>query len=115
LICTEAKELDEDCGDLETNLVLKLMILSLQGLIYKQRNKSFFKKFVMLREKFLFSEFKHREDELITGIVRRYERGNVIVDLGKADAVLARKEIIYGESFNPGDRVQAYLIRSCDD
>jgi N utilization substance protein A len=39
----------------------------------------------------LFSEFKHREGDLVTGIVRRYERGNVIVDLGKADAILAKK------------------------
>jgi len=46
---------------------------------------------------------------LITGIARRYERGNVIVDLGKADAILPRREIIYGESFKPGDRIQAYL------
>ncbi len=57
----------------------------------------------------LFSEFKHREGELITGIARRYERGNVIVDLGKADAVLPRRETIYGENFKVGDRIQAYL------
>ena len=57
----------------------------------------------------LFSDFKHREGELVTGIARRYERGNVIVDLGKSDAVLSRKEIIPGENFKTGDRIQAYL------
>ncbi len=57
----------------------------------------------------LFSEFKHREGELITGIARRYERGNIYVDLGKADAVLSRREIIPGENFKTGDRIQAYL------
>lgn len=57
----------------------------------------------------LFSDFKHREGELVTGIARRYERGNVIVDLGKSDAVLSRKEIIPGENFKAGDRIQAYL------
>jgi transcription termination/antitermination protein NusA len=57
----------------------------------------------------LFAEFKHREKDLITGIARRYERGNIIVDLGKADAVLPRREIIPGENFRPGDRIQAYL------
>lgn len=57
----------------------------------------------------LFSDFKHREGELVTGIARRYERGNVIVDLGKSDAVLPRKEIIPGENFKTGDRIQAYL------
>ncbi|MBF0206182.1 MAG: transcription termination/antitermination protein NusA [Oligoflexia bacterium] len=57
----------------------------------------------------LFKEFKHREGELITGIVRRQERGNTIVDLGKAEAILNKKETIPGEGFRPGDRVQAYL------
>ena len=57
----------------------------------------------------LFAEFKHREQDLITGIARRYERGNIIVDLGKADAILPRREIIPGENFKPGDRIQAYL------
>lgn len=57
----------------------------------------------------LFAEFKHREGELITGIARRYERGNIIVDLGKADAILNRREIIPGENFKTGDRIQAYL------
>lgn len=57
----------------------------------------------------LFSEYKHKEKDLVTGIARRYERGNIIVDLGKADAVLSRKEIIPGENFKPGDRIQAYL------
>jgi N utilization substance protein A len=57
----------------------------------------------------LFSDFKHREGELVTGIARRYERGNVIVDLGKSDAVLSRKEIIPTENFKTGDRIQAYL------
>lgn len=57
----------------------------------------------------LFAEFKHREGEIITGIARRYERGNIIVDLGKADAILSRREIIPGENFKPGDRIQTYL------
>jgi N utilization substance protein A len=57
----------------------------------------------------LFAEFKHREGELVTGIARRYERGNVIVDLGKSDAILSRKELIPGENFKTGDRIQAYL------
>ena len=57
----------------------------------------------------LFSEYKHKEGELITGIARRYERGNIVVDLGKADAILPRREVISGEAFKTGDRIQAYL------
>ncbi len=57
----------------------------------------------------LFAEFKHREGDLVTGIARRFEKGNVVIDLGKSDAILPKKEIIFGESFKPGDRIQAYL------
>lgn len=57
----------------------------------------------------LFADFKHREGELVTGTARRYERGNIIVDLGKGDAILPRREAIPGEQFRTGDRIQAYL------
>lgn len=57
----------------------------------------------------LFSEYKHKEGTLVTGIARRYEKGNIIVDLGKADAILPKREVIPSENFKTGDRIQAYL------
>ncbi|MCM2323446.1 MAG: transcription termination factor NusA [Oligoflexia bacterium] len=57
----------------------------------------------------IFNEYIHRKGEIITGIARRVERGNLVIDLGKTDALLPRNEIIPGEQFKPGDRVQAYL------
>ncbi|MFZ9596244.1 MAG: transcription termination factor NusA [Bdellovibrionia bacterium] len=57
----------------------------------------------------IFNEYVHRKGEIITGIARRIERGNLVIDLGKTDALLPRSEIIPGEQFKPGDRVQAYL------
>ncbi|MBI2711302.1 MAG: transcription termination/antitermination protein NusA [Bdellovibrio sp.] len=57
----------------------------------------------------IYNEYIHRKGEVITGIARRIERGNLVIDLGKTDALLPRSEIIPGEQFKPGDRVQAYL------
>jgi N utilization substance protein A len=57
----------------------------------------------------IYNEYIHRKGEIITGIARRVERGNLVIDLGKTDALLPRSEIIPGEQFKPGDRVQAYL------
>lgn len=57
----------------------------------------------------IYNEYIHRKGEIITGIARRIERGNLVIDLGKTDALLPRTEIIPGEQFKPGDRVQAYL------
>ncbi len=57
----------------------------------------------------IYNEYIHRKGEIITGIARRIERGNLVIDLGKTDALLPRQEIIPNEQFRPGDRVQAYL------
>jgi N utilization substance protein A len=57
----------------------------------------------------IYNEYIHRKGEVITGIARRVERGNLVVDLGRTDALLPRQEIIPGEQYKPGDRVQAYL------
>ncbi|MEZ4470071.1 MAG: transcription termination factor NusA [bacterium] len=58
----------------------------------------------------VFSEYIDRKGELITGIVRRFERGNIIVDLGRAEAILPVREQVARESYRPGDRVQAYVL-----
>jgi N utilization substance protein A len=57
----------------------------------------------------VFNEYKDRKGELVTGVARRFEKGNVIVDLGKAEAILPFKEQCPRESYRAGDRVQAYV------
>jgi transcription termination/antitermination protein NusA len=57
-----------------------------------------------------FNEFKDRKGELITGIVRRFEKGNIIVDLNRAEAILPRRESVPTETYRPGDRIQAYVL-----
>jgi N utilization substance protein A len=59
---------------------------------------------------YIYNEYKDRKDELITGIVRRFEKGALIVDLGKAEAVLPPREQVPTESYRPGDRIQAYVL-----
>lgn len=56
-----------------------------------------------------YEEFKDRIGEVISGVVKRIEFGNVIVDLGRAEAILRRDETIQREHFNVGDRVRAYV------
>ena len=53
-----------------------------------------------------YNEYKDRVAEIVNGIVKRVEFGNVTVDLGRAEAVLRRDEIIPRETFRPGDRVR---------
>ncbi len=56
-----------------------------------------------------FDEYKDRTGEVVNGTVKRVEYGNVIVDLGRAEAIVRRDETIPRENFRYGDRVRAYI------
>jgi transcription termination/antitermination protein NusA len=56
-----------------------------------------------------FKEFKDRVGDIVNGLVKRVEFGNVVVDLGRAEAMLRRDELIPRENFRQGERVRAYI------
>lgn len=56
-----------------------------------------------------YDEFKDREGTIINGLVKRVEYGNVIVDVGRGEAVLRRDQLINRELFRNGDRVRAFI------
>ena len=56
------------------------------------------------------TEFEPKLDELVSGVVKRVERGDVIVDVGGVEAVLPRSKMIPREGLRPGDRIRAILI-----
>ncbi|MFO7975345.1 MAG: transcription termination factor NusA [Candidatus Hydrogenedentota bacterium] len=58
----------------------------------------------------VYDEFKQREGEMVTGVVKRVSHGNIIVSIGRADAVLPVREQSPRENFKPGDRIRAFLI-----
>ncbi len=58
-----------------------------------------------------YEEFKDRVGEIINGIVKRVEYGNVVVDLGRAEAIIRRTDAIPRENFQPNDRVRTYLYK----
>jgi len=57
----------------------------------------------------MYDEYKDRIGEIINGTVKRVEYGNVIVDLGRGEAIIRRDELIPRETFRYGDRVRAYI------
>src|SRR3954471_12885840 len=56
-----------------------------------------------------FNEYKDRVGEIVNGLAKRVEFGNVVVDLGRAEAMLRRDELLPRESFRQGERVRAYI------
>ena len=58
----------------------------------------------------VYEEFKKREGELVSGVVKRLSHGNAIVGIGRAEAILPHRQQSPREGFKPGDRIRAYLI-----
>jgi len=59
----------------------------------------------------IFSEYKSKEGEIISGIVQRIENRNVFIDIGKILGILAREEQVFGEFYKPGQRLKAYILK----
>lgn len=59
----------------------------------------------------ILADFMERSEHLVSGTVKRVERGNAIVEFGKIEALLPRDQMIPKENLRVGDRVRAYLLR----
>ncbi len=58
----------------------------------------------------IYDMFKDRQGEVVSGIVQRFERGNMVINLGRTDAILPKEHQIPKRSFKQGDRIRALLI-----
>ncbi len=58
----------------------------------------------------VFDEFKDRKGEIISGTVRRFERSDVVIDLGKFEAVMPARERVPTEEYTIGERIRAYVL-----
>jgi transcription termination/antitermination protein NusA len=71
-----------------------------QGIIQKVRDAE---------REIIYNEFKDRKGEIFSGIVQRFEKKNIIVNLGRTDAILPEREQIPRERYRQGDRIRAYI------
>ena len=58
----------------------------------------------------IYDEYKDNVGDIVTGVVRRRERGDLVVDLGKAEALLPGRERVPGEDYAPGERMRCLLL-----
>jgi len=63
-----------------------------------------------IEKNMIYEEFKDRAGEIVHGTVRRFERSDVIIDLGKFEAVLPSRERVVTDEYNIGDRLRAYVL-----
>lgn len=58
----------------------------------------------------IFDQFKEKEDELITGTIQRFHNDNILIDMGKTEALLPPSEQIAGEKYEIGERIKLYVV-----
>lgn len=102
-----AREQDETYGDI---LRLKTFRRGFGRIAAQTAKQVIIQRIRDAERNIVYDEYKDRRGELVTGIVRRFERGNIIVDLGRAEAILPLREQCPRESYRAGDRVQAFVI-----
>lgn len=104
-----ARKLDPEC-EIGDSLGIKLNVDELGRIAAQTAKQVIIQKIRDAEREQTFAEFKDRKGEIITGIVRRFEKGNIIVDLGRAEAILPKREQVVTETYRQGDRIQAYVV-----
>ena len=104
----EALKLDEEIG-VGDELGIKLDTVGFGRIDAHSAKQIVFQRVRDAEREIVYKEYIGRKGQIISGIARRVERGNLVIDLGRTEAHLPRNAIIPGETFRPGDRVQAFL------
>ena len=109
VLMDEALELDPDCqmGD---SLGIRIEKADLGRITAQTAKQVIIQRVREAEREKIFNEYADRKEELVTGVVTRFERGNLIVDLGRAEAVLPMREQCPRESYRLNDRIQAYVV-----
>ncbi|MCA9771181.1 MAG: transcription termination/antitermination protein NusA, partial [Myxococcales bacterium] len=105
----EARHLDPEChiGD---QLGLKIESSDFGRIAAQTAKQVIIQKVRDAEREIIFGEYKDRRGEVVNGIVQRWERGDIIVNLGRADAILPQREQVPREGYTQGDRIRALIV-----
>jgi len=104
----EAREIDSEvqAGD---SLGMKMDASGFSRIAAQTAKQVIIQKVREAERETIFNEFRDRVGELINGVVRRFEKGELVIDLGRAEAVLSHKEQAPREVYRQGDRIKALI------
>ena len=105
----EAREIDPDV-EVGDSLGMKMDASGFTRIAAQTAKQVIIQKVREAERETIFSEFKDRIGELVNGVVRRFEKGDLVVDLGRAEALLSNKEQAPREVYRQGDRIKALIM-----
>ncbi|MBI5236620.1 MAG: transcription termination/antitermination protein NusA [Deltaproteobacteria bacterium] len=104
-----AKELDPEVA-LGDSLGVKLNAKEFGRIDAQTAKQIIIQKVREAERNIVFKEYNAKKNEIITGIVQRFEKGDIIVDLGRAEAVLPKKEQVRREGYKQGERIRGLVL-----
>ena len=104
----EAREIDPDV-EIGDSLGEKLDASGFTRIAAQTAKQVIIQKVREAERETIFNEYSDRQWEIITGMVRRFEKGDLLIDLGRAEAILPSKEQMPREVYRPGDRIRAII------
>src|SRR5213594_185171 len=107
---TTAREKHDPEAQIGDELLIKLPAAAFGRIAAQVAKQSIIQKVREAERELIYNEFKNRKGDVFSGIVQRVEKKNIIVNLGRTDAVLPEKEQIPWERYRQGDRIRAYIL-----
>ena len=105
----DARELDPE-SELGDSLGVKMDTNTFGRIAAQSAKQVIMQRFKEAERNVVYDDFKDRRGEIVNGIVQRFDRGAMIVNLGRTEAELPAREQIRGESYRQGDRIRAYIL-----
>jgi len=105
----DAREMDPEC-ELGDSLGIKMNMDKLGRIAAQSAKQVLMQRLREAEKDIVYDDYKDRRGEIIHGIAQRFDKGGIIVNLGRAEAELPSKEQIPRESYKQGDRVRAYIL-----
>ncbi len=105
-----AKERYDPEAELGDEILIKLDTATMGRIAAQAAKQNLIQHIREAERKQIYAEFKDRKGEIVTGIVQRFERKNIIVNLGRTEAILPEKEQIPHERYRQGDRIRALIL-----
>jgi len=105
----DAREMDPDC-ELGDSLGIKMDMDELGRIAAQSAKQVLMQRLREAEKDIVYDDYKDRRGEIIHGIAQRFDKGGIIVNLGRTEAELTSKEQIPRESYKQGDRVRAYIL-----
>lgn len=108
IVIGTAKRLKKD-AELGDEIELEVTPKNMGRIAAQTAKQTMLQRLRMAEKENLYDEFKDRTGDVVSGVVRRFDKNDVIVDLGKFEGVMTAKERVATEDYNPGDRMRFYV------